>query len=52
MRIGGPALRDAVTPAGEVFQNGFVDACDTPCTENIAGIREVGCKLYELRRAP
>jgi hypothetical protein len=35
---------------GENFQNGFVDVCDTPYAETIAGIREVGYKLYEIRR--
>jgi hypothetical protein len=35
---------------GENFQNGFVDVCDTPYPETIAAIREVGYKLYELRR--
>jgi len=35
---------------GEDFQNGFVDVCDTPYPETIAAIREVGYKLYELRR--
>jgi hypothetical protein len=29
-----------------------VDVCDTPYTETIAGIREVGYKLYEIRRGP
>ncbi len=37
---------------GENFQNGFVDVCDTPYPETIAGIREVGYKLYEIRRNP
>lgn len=34
---------------GENFQNGFVDVCDTPYPETIAGIREVGTTLYEIR---
>jgi len=34
---------------GENFQVGFVDCCDTPYPETIAGIREVGYKLYEIR---
>lgn len=34
---------------GENFQNGFVDVCDTPYPETIAGIREVGYRLYEIR---
>ncbi|MCX7886162.1 MAG: beta-agarase [Verrucomicrobiae bacterium] len=34
---------------GENFQNGFLDVCDTPYWETIAGVREVGYKLYELR---
>ena len=37
---------------GENFQNGFVDVCDTPYPETIAGIREVGYKLYEIRSRP
>lgn len=35
---------------GENFQNGFVDVCDTPYPETIAGIREVGYQMYEIRR--
>jgi hypothetical protein len=35
---------------GENFQVGFVDCCDTPYPETIAGIREVGYRLYEIRR--
>ncbi|HNX36438.1 MAG TPA: beta-agarase [Kiritimatiellia bacterium] len=34
---------------GENFQVGFVDCCNTPYPETIAGIREVGYKLYEIR---
>lgn len=34
---------------GENFQVGFVDCCDTPYPETVAGIREVGYKLYEIR---
>ncbi len=34
---------------GENFQVGFLDCCDTPYPETIAGIREVGYKLYEIR---
>jgi hypothetical protein len=34
---------------GENFQNGFVDVCDTPYAETIAGIRQVGYRLYEIR---
>ena len=34
---------------GEDFQVGFVDCCDTPYPETIAGIREVGYNLYEIR---
>ncbi|MBM3858727.1 MAG: beta-agarase [Verrucomicrobia bacterium] len=34
---------------GENFQNGFLDVCDTPYPETIAGIREVGYRLYEIR---
>ena len=34
---------------GENFQVGFVDCCGTPYPETIAGIREVGYKLYEIR---
>lgn len=34
---------------GENFQVGFVDCCDTPYPETIAGIREVGYRLYEIR---
>jgi hypothetical protein len=37
---------------GENFQNGFVDVCDTPYPETIAGVREVGYKLYEIRSRP
>ncbi len=35
---------------GENFQVGFVDCCDTPYPETIAGIRAVGYKLYEIRK--
>jgi len=34
---------------GENFQVGFVDCCDTPYPETVAGIREVGYRLYEIR---
>jgi hypothetical protein len=34
---------------GENFQVGFVDCCNTPYPETIAGIREVGYRLYEIR---
>ncbi len=34
---------------GENLQNGFLDACDNPYPETIAGIREVGYRLYEIR---
>ncbi len=34
---------------GENLQNGFLDVCDTPYPETIAGIREVGYRLYEIR---
>lgn len=34
---------------GENFQVGFVDCCDNPYPETIAGIREVGYRLYEIR---
>jgi hypothetical protein len=34
---------------GENFQVGFVDVCDTPYPETIAGLREVGYRLYAIR---
>ena len=34
---------------GEDFQNGLVDVCDTPYPETVAGIREVGYRMYEIR---
>jgi len=34
---------------GENFQVGFVDCCNTPYPETIAGIREVGYRMYEIR---
>jgi hypothetical protein len=34
---------------GENFQVGFVDCCDTPYPETVAGIREVGYRMYEIR---
>lgn len=34
---------------GENMQVGFLDCCDTPYPETIAGIRKVGYKLYEIR---
>ena len=34
---------------GENLQNGLLDVCDTPYPETIAGIREVGYRLYEIR---
>jgi hypothetical protein len=34
---------------GENFQVGFVDCCGTPYPETIAGIREVGYRMYEIR---
>lgn len=36
---------------GENFQNGFVDVSDTPYPETIAGIREAGYRMYEIRSA-
>jgi len=36
---------------GENLQNGLLDVCDTPYSETIAGIREVGYRLYEIRSA-
>ncbi|MBN2451803.1 MAG: beta-agarase [Lentisphaeria bacterium] len=36
---------------GENFQVGFVDCCDSPYPETVAGIREVGYHLYEIRAA-
>lgn len=37
---------------GENLQNGFLDVCDTPYPETIAGIREVGYPMYEIRSRP
>lgn len=34
---------------GENFQNGFLDVCDTPYPETVAGIREAGYSMYETR---
>jgi hypothetical protein len=34
---------------GENLQNGLLDVCDTPYPETIAGVREVGYKMYEIR---
>ena len=34
---------------GEDFQNGLLDICDTPYWETIAGAREVGYRMYEIR---
>ncbi|MFA5193386.1 MAG: beta-agarase [Verrucomicrobiia bacterium] len=34
---------------GENLQNGLLDVCDTPYPETIAGVREVGYSLYEIR---
>ncbi|HPA16179.1 MAG TPA: beta-agarase [Verrucomicrobiae bacterium] len=34
---------------GENLQNGLLDVCDTPYPETIAGIREVGYRMYEIR---
>ncbi len=34
---------------GENLQVGFTDVCDTPYYETIAGIREVGYSMYEIR---
>ncbi len=34
---------------GENLQNGLLDVCDTPYPETIAGIRDVGYRLYEIR---
>ena len=34
---------------GEDFQNGLVDVCDTPYPETVAGVREVGYRMYEIR---
>jgi hypothetical protein len=34
---------------GENLQNGLLDVCDTPYPETIAGVREVGYRLYEIR---
>jgi hypothetical protein len=35
---------------GENYQIGFVDICDTPYPEIIAASREIGAKLYDLRK--
>ncbi|MEK7474720.1 MAG: beta-galactosidase [Candidatus Coatesbacteria bacterium] len=35
---------------GENYQIGFVDITDTPYPETIAAVREIGDRLYELRR--
>ena len=37
-------------PDGENYQIGFVDICDNPYGETIAAVREIGDRLYELRR--
>jgi hypothetical protein len=34
---------------GENYQIGFIDVCDTPYAETIAGSREIGSQLYDLR---
>ncbi|MDO4628401.1 MAG: beta-galactosidase [Planctomycetia bacterium] len=34
---------------GENFQNGFVDVCDTPYSETITKIREIGYQMYPYR---
>ena len=34
---------------GENFQVGFTDVCDTPYTETVKGIREIGYRMYEVR---
>ncbi len=34
---------------GENLQNGLLDVCDTPYPETIAGVREVGYRLYQIR---
>ena len=34
---------------GENLQNGLLDVCDTPYPETIAGVREVGYRMYEVR---
>lgn len=34
---------------GENLQNGLLDVCDTPYPETVAGVREVGYRLYEIR---
>ena len=36
---------------GENLQNGLLDVCDTPYPQTIAGIREVGYQMYEIRSA-
>ena len=35
---------------GENYQIGFVDICDNPYVETISAVREIGDRLYELRR--
>ena len=35
--------------AGENYQIGFVDICDTPYPEIVAASREVGYGMYEYR---
>ena len=37
---------------GENRQLGLVDVCDTPYTELVAAVREVGARLYETRMRP
>jgi hypothetical protein len=34
---------------GENMQNGLVDVCDNPYPETVAGIRQVGYRMYEIR---
>jgi hypothetical protein len=34
---------------GENLQNGLLDVCDTPYPETVAGIREVGYRMYQIR---
>jgi len=34
---------------GENLQNGLLDVCDRPYPETIAGIREVGYRMYQIR---
>ena len=45
-------MRITVRFDDENYQIGYEDICDRPCAETIAGSRDLGRMLYQLRSTP